>query len=481
MPNVLKQIQDLGGICWDRYITGSNLHGLYIDSKLDQCAVKQINFNSNLPIDTGINGSFNNTKIFTDYNNNYFAQKTTIPGNEFSVELNASNQSLDLNLLNTNNEILNEINLHTDFSRSNINLLNSINSNTKDILINTSDIPNNKEARFRCIKFNPNETDQTCIKILSTKEILLKCCGTGEFGGAGGGGGGGAGGGGGVGGGGGGGGSIGLGGTSVIGGNGDIGLDGIRYIGSGPVGLEGESVRGDGGFKGLEGTTVKGSQGVNGDGSSEGGSFGQIGLEGNPSTAIASVGLEGESVRGDNGSNGLESTSPGGAGTIGLGGQASFANGSAGDQGPSSSININLIAGPVGAKGATAPDSVSRGGFIGSQGIQNPGPYPNAIGFQGGVGDRGTPPSATVNPGGVGQNGLIGIILGNDPVLNAGSPGPIGYLEGAARYLFFGDVTYGSSASRIRIHGISGFLNPYNKNDTTNNPVIGSDVSGPLN
>jgi len=472
MPNVLKQIQDLGGICWDRYITGSNLRSLYINSKLDQCAVNQINFNSNLPIDTGINGSFNNTKIFTDYNNNYFAQKTTTPGNEFSIELNSSNQYLDLNLLNANNGIFNEINLHTDFSRSNINLLNS---NTKDILINTSDIPNGKEAKFRCIKFNPNETEQTCIKILSTKEILLKCCGSGEFGE---GGGGGAGGGGGVGGVGGGGGSIGLGGTSVIGGNGSIGLDGIRYIGSGPVGLEGESVRGDGGFKGLEGAAVKGSQGVNGDGSSEGGSFGQIGLQGNPSTAIASVGLEGESVRGDNGSNGLESTSPGAAGTIGLGGQASFANGSAGDQGPSSSININLIAGPVGAKGATAPDSASQRGSIGSQGIQNPGPYPNAIGFQGQVGDQGTPPSASINPGGVGQNGLIGIILGNDPVLNQGSPGPLGYLEGAAKYLFFGDVTYGYRA-RMRIHGISGFLNPYNKNDTTNNPVVGSDVSGP--
>jgi len=418
MPNVLKQIQDLGGICWDRYITGSNLHSLYINSKLDQCAVNQINFNSNLPIDTGINGSFNNTKIFTDYNNNYFAQKTTTPGNEFSIELNSSNQYLDLNLLNANNGIFNEINLHTDFSRSNINLLNS---NTKDILINTSDIPNGKEAKFRCIKFNPNETEQTCIKILSTKEILLKCCGSGEFGE---GGGGGAGGGGGVGGVGGGGGSIGLGGTSVIGGNGSIGLDGIRYIGSGPVGLEGES------------------------------------------------------VRGDNGSNGLESTSPGAAGTIGLGGQASFANGSAGDQGPSSSININLIAGPVGAKGATAPDSASQRGSIGSQGIQNPGPYPNAIGFQGQVGDQGTPPSASINPGGVGQNGLIGIILGNDPVLNQGSPGPLGYLEGAAKYLFFGDVTYGYRA-RMRIHGISGFLNPYNKNDTTNNPVVGSDVSGP--
>ena len=177
MP-ILKQIQDLGGICWDKYISGSGFHHLYINSKLDECAAKQINFNSSFPIETGINGSFNNAKIFTDDKNNYFAQKTINNSAYSYFQTHVSKKFADLKFIAFDGSVR-QIDLHTDIDKSNINLLDTT---RKDVFINTSDIPNGSTAKFRCIKFDVNETERTCIKILSTKEILLKCCASGEAG-----------------------------------------------------------------------------------------------------------------------------------------------------------------------------------------------------------------------------------------------------------------------------------------------------------
>jgi hypothetical protein len=466
MPNVLKQVQDLGGICWDKYISGSGFNALYVNSKLDECAVKQINFNSNFPIETGIDGYFNNTKIFTDYKNNFFAQKTTTAENQFSININTSNRSGDLkigDLLNTRNGIFNEIDLHTDINKSNINLLNS---NTKDTFIDTSDIPNNATAKFRCIKFNPSETERTCIKILSTKEILLKCCGSGEVGIDGGGGGfglGGVGGGGGLGGNGG---SIGIGGPTALGSNGSIGLDGIAYIGDGPIGLDGQSVNGNNGSIGIDGQSVQGAQGLNGDGSSEIGSAGNVGLEGPASIAGGSIGLEGSIVNGDNGTAGSIGISEG----AGIGGSiGSSTNGTIGVQGPAPIVNPNQFIGLQGGQGVQPSFSVAEGGSAGERGIQNPGPYPNVIGPQGQNGSPGSAPASTVNKGANGQNGAQGIGAGQ----TQGANGIGGILLNISSFLGFGDVTYNDGARRIATYGITGFLNPYNKNDTTNNPVQG--------
>jgi len=471
MPNVLKQVQDLGGICWDKYISGSGFNALYVNSKLDECAVKQINFNSTFPIETGIEGSFNNTKIFTDYKNNYFAQKTTTAENQFSININTFNRSGDLkigDLLNTTNGIFNEIDLHTDINKSNINLLNS---RTKNILINTSDIPNNAIAKFRCIKFDPRETEQTCIKILSTKEILLKCCGSGEAGIGGNGGGGGGGGGGGLGGLGGGGGSIGIGGPTAFGSNGSIGLDGVAYAGAGPIGLDGLIVNGNNGSIGLEGTTVQGSQGANGDGVSEAGSAGSIGLAGSISVAGGSIGLDGSIVNGDNGSAGSIGASEG----AGVGGSIGFSpNGDVGVQGPAPTANPNQFIGLQGGQGIEPSYSVAEAGSVGAQGIQNQGPYPNAIGFAGANGSQGSAPGSTVNKGANGANGVQG--AGANQTVGANGLG--GILLSISTYLGFGDTTYGDGASRIGTYGITGFLNPYNKNDTTNGPVYGSQTNG---
>jgi hypothetical protein len=463
MP-ILKQIQDLGGICWDRYITGSDLDALYINSKLDECAVKQINFNSNLPIETGIEGFFNNTKIFTDYKNNYFTQKTTTTENEFSININTSTGFADLkigNLLNTNDGIFNEINLYTDKNKSNINLLNS---RTKDILIDTSGIPNNATAKFRCIKFDPNETEETCIKILSTKEILLKCCGSGEAGIDGDNGG------------------IGLG-----GGNGEIGLNGSLLSTQGFIGLDGPTLEGqvgpagtlDGiggtlglsgpisesiGSAGLDGTNgslgLGGSTTVGQAGSSVNGDQGQAG--GNASNGqLGQIGLGGTSARGQEGTKGLDNTLSsrgsngqiGGQGIIGIQGP----NGIGGDGG------IRGILGPNGIKGANGDGGTN--GSIGQAGI-------NVIGPQGAIGQtgpRGSDGGIGISPGGVrgatGGRGSDGSAGGN------GSSGPFTYQESP---MDFGRLWIEPGNQLIYINAISGFINPYNKNDTTNNPVQGA-------
>lgn len=410
MPNILKQVQDLGGICWDKYISGSGFNALYINSKLDECAVKQINFNSNFPIETGIDGYFNNTKIFTDYKNNYFAQKTTTAQNQSNIKINTSTGFADLKLNNFNG-IFKEINLYTDKNKSNINLFNS---RTKDIFIDTSDIPNNATAKFRCIKFDPNETERTCIKILSTKEILLKCCGSGEQGiGGGEGAGGGGGGGGGIGGEG----LIGIGGPTAFGSDGIIGIDGPAYVGTGPQGLDGQVVRGDNGSVGLNNEGVQGLKGPDGD--------------------------VGNTING----------------TIGI-------------QGPAAVPNPAILQGDGGENGVGA--SI---GIEGPVGIQNQGPYPNAVGFAGSDGSEGIAPASTVNQGSSGPQGAGGVGAEQNP----GVGGIGGILLSISTFLGFGDVTYNDGANRIAVYGITGFLNPYNKNDITNNPVIGSDLPGPLN
>jgi len=456
MPNVLKQIQDLGNVCWDKYVSGSELNALYINKTIDGCSVKQINFNSSFPIQTGIDGYFN-TKIFTDYENNYFLQKTSSKEHQFSINLNTSNQSGNFkigDLLNTDKKVFNEINLYIDTNKSNINFLNS---RTKNISIDTSDIPNEKEAKFRCIKFNPNETEQTCIKILSTKEIILKCCGQGEIGFEGGGGGeGGAGGGGG----GGGGGSIGIGGPTAFGSAGNIGIDGPMYIGDGPSGPDGALLKGDGGTNGIDGITLKGVDGSNGDGISERGSDGGGGSSGSPSTIIGFNGIEGQTVKGIDGGNGQGGFSD--KGSDGFGGIS--IGGSQGPRGPAP--NPGLAPGNGGVKGETRPYSDARGGSAGQKGPLDPGPYVNIPGSPGQGGGRG-------GGGGGGDKGEDASKGGGSGGAGGGG-GSIGYLEGISKYIGFGDITYAPNAQRISVVGLTGFLNPYNKNDTTNNPVYGS-------
>jgi hypothetical protein len=470
MP-ILKQIQDLGGICWDRYITGSDLDALYINSKLDECAVKQINFNSNLPIETGIEGFFNNTKIFTDYKNNYFAQKTTTAQNQSNIKINTSSGFADLKLNNFNG-IFKEINLYTDKNKSNINLFNS---STKDILIDTSDIPNNATAKFRCIKFDPNETEETCIKILSTKEILLKCCGSGEAGIDGDNGG------------------IGLG-----GGNGEIGLDGSLSSAQGSIGLDGPTLEGqvgpagtlDGiggtlglsgpisesiGSAGLDGTNgslgLGGSTTVGQAGSSVNGDQGQAGSNAS-NGQLGQIGLGGTSVRGQEGTKGLDNTLSsrgsngqiGGQGIIGIQGP----NGIGGDGG------IRGILGPNGIKGANGDGGTN--GSIGQAGI-------NVIGPQGAIGQtgpRGSDGGIGISPGGVrgatGGRGSDGSAGGN------GSSGPFTYQDSPMDFGRLWVVPRRQTPPEnqlIYINAVSGFINPYNKNDTTNNPVQGT-INGVL-
>ena len=460
MP-ILKQIQDLGGICWDRYITGFDLDALYINSKLDECAVKQINFNSSFPIETGINGSFNNAKIFTDYKNNYFAQKTTTAQNQSNIKINTSTGFADLKLNNFNG-IFKEINLHTDIDESNINFLNS---STKDIFIDTSDIPNNATAKFRCIKFDPNETEATCIKILSTKEILLKCCGSGEAGIDGDNGG------------------IGLG-----GGNGEIGLDGSLLSAQGFIGLDGPTLEGqvgpagtldgiggtlglsgpisesigqaglDGsnGSIGLSGPTIRGQDGpsVNGDQGQAGGNAfnGQQGQ----------IGLGGVSVRGQEGSQGLDNA----VGSRGSNGQIG-GQGTRGIQGPNGIAGDGGIVGVIGQQGAKgANGDGGTNGSIGQAGINVIGP-PGSIGP---IGPKGPDGGIGISPGGV--RGSTGAPGGSDgPRGQGGQSGPFTYQESP---MDFGRLWVEPGNQLIYINAVSGFINPYNKNDTTNNPVRGA-------
>ena len=460
MP-ILKQIQDLGGICWDRYITGFDLDALYINSKLDECAVKQINFNSSFPIETGINGSFNNAKIFTDYKNNYFAQKTTTAQNQSNIKINTSTGFADLKLNNFNG-IFKEINLYTDKNKSNINLFNS---RTKDIFIDTSDIPNNATAKFRCIKFDPNETEATCIKILSTKEILLKCCGSGEAGIDGDNGG------------------IGLG-----GGNGEIGLDGSLLSAQGFIGLDGPTLEGqvgpagtldgiggtlglsgpisesigqaglDGsnGSIGLSGPTIRGQDGpsVNGDQGQAGGNAfnGQQGQ----------IGLGGVSVRGQEGSQGLDNA----VGSRGSNGQIG-GQGTRGIQGPNGIAGDGGIVGVIGQQGAKgANGDGGTNGSIGQAGINVIGP-PGSIGP---IGPKGPDGGIGISPGGV--RGSTGAPGGSDgPRGQGGQSGPFTYQESP---MDFGRLWVEPGNQLIYINAVSGFINPYNKNDTTNNPVRGA-------
>jgi hypothetical protein len=465
MP-ILKQIQDLGGVCWDKYISGSGFDALYINSKLDQCAVKQINFNSSSPIETGIEGSFNGTKIFTDYKNNYFAQKTATAQNQSNTKINIFSDFADLKL-NTNNGTFKEINLHTDTDKSNINLFNS---RTKDILIDTSDIPNDATAKFRCIKLDPNETEQTCIKILSTKEILLKCCGSGEAGidgdDAG----------------------IGLG-----GGNGGIGLNGSLLSAQGFIGLDGPTLEGrigpagtlDGvggtlglsgpisesiGRAGLDGTN--GSFGLGGSttagqtGPSVDGDQGQAG--GNaPNGREGGIGLGGASVRGQEGTKGLDNA-VGSRGSNGqIGGQGVI--GLPGSNGPQGDGGIRGIVGPNGIKGANGDGG--RDGSIGQAGINVIGPP----GVRGQTGPKGPDGETGPSPGGAtGARGATGGSAGAKG--RDGASGPFIYQDPP---MDFGRIWIEPGNQLIYINAISGFTNPYNKNDTTNNPVRGS-VGGVL-
>jgi hypothetical protein len=466
MP-ILKQIQDLGGICWDKYITGFGLNpSLYINSKLDECAVKQINFNSSSLVETGIEGSFNNTKIFTDYKNNYFAQKTTTAQNQSNIKINTFTGFADLKLNNFNG-IFKEINLHTDKDKSNINLFNS---RTKDILIDTSDIPNNATAKFRCIKLDPNETEQTCIKILSTKEILLKCCGSGEAGIDGNNG------------------SIGLG-----GGNGEIGLDGSLLSAKGFIGLDGPTLQGQIGPAGtLDG--VGGTIGLSGPISE---SIGRAGLDGaNGSIGLGgptTVGQTGPSVNGDQGQAG-GNASNGQQGQIGLGGASvrgqegtkgldnavgsRGSNGQIGGQGPNGLPGSNGVQGDEGIRGIIGPNGIKgasgdrgRDGSIGQAGINVIGPP----GVRGQTGPKGSDGGVGTSP--EGARGATGARGGS-----AGSAGRNG-ASGAFTYqdspMDFGRLWIEPGNQLIYINAISGFTNPYNKNDTTNNPVRGS-VGGVL-
>lgn len=459
--SILKQIQDLGGICWDKYISGSGFHHLYINSKLDECAAKQINFNSSFPIETGINGSFNNTKIFTDDKNNYFAQKTINDSAYSYFQTHVSKEFADLKFIAFNGSVR-QIDLHTDIDKSNINLLDNT---REDVFIDTSDIPNNAIAKFRCVKFDPNETEETCIKILSTKEILLKCCGSGEAGIDGDNGGGGLG-----------------------GGNGEIGLDGSLSSAQGSIGLDGPTLEGQiGQAGGLNGTD--GMLGISGPISQSIGSAGLDGTNGSlglggPTTAgqtgpsvngdqgqagsnasngqLGQVGIGGVSVRGQEGAQGLDNAvgsrgsngQIGGQGTRGIQGP----NGIAGDGG------IRGIIGPNGIKGANGDGGTN--GSIGQAGINVIGP-PGSIGP---IGPKGPDGGIGISPGGV--RGSTGAPGGSDGSQGQGGQlGPFTYQESP---MDFGRLWVEPGNQLIYINAVSGFINPYNKNDTTNNPVRGS-------
>jgi hypothetical protein len=459
--SILKQIQDLGGICWDKYISGSGFNALYINSKLDECAAKQINFNSSFPIETGINGSFNNAKIFTDYKNNYFAQKT-INGSAYSYfQTHVSKEFADLKFIAFNGSVR-QIDLHTDIDKSNINLLDTP---REDVFIDTSDIPNNATAKFRCIKFDPNETEATCIKILSTKEILLKCCGSGEAGIDGDNGG------------------VGLG-----GGNGVIGLNGSLLSAQGFIGLDGPTLEGqigpagtlDGiggtlglsgpisesiGSAGLDGTN--GSLGLNGpttagqNGSSANGDQGQAGSNAS-NGQLGQIGLGGTSVRGEQGSQGLDNA-VGSRGSNGqIGGQGT--RGANGTRGIDGDRGIIGILGPNGIKGANG-DGGTRGS-IGQAGINVIGPP----GVRGQTGPRGSDGGVGTSPEGArGATGARGGSAGTAG--RNGASGPFTYQDSP---MDFGRLWVEPGNQLIYINAVSGFINPYNKNDTTNNPVQGS-------
>jgi hypothetical protein len=424
MPNILKQIQDLGGFCWDKYITGSDSNNLYINSSLEECAVKQINFNSLFPIETGITGNFSGIKLYTDTNNNLYSQKTKTLENNFVVSLQTSQDSGNIKIEND----FNKINFETDVNKSNLNLLDP---NKENILIDTSDIPNDKLAKFRCVKFNPNETEETCIKILSTKEIVLKCCGPGSEGLAGPGG------------------SIGLGGlVAFAGGIGSAGLDGLVSTAGGSAGIEGQVVIGIQGGVGNDGVGINGDQGIFGPVSQAISSAGLIGLDGPVSTAQGSIGGGGEggfTIEGPVGSEGSINTT----------------------------TDPNIFRSPQGIQGqiSTAPASIGINGELGSI---NLGPFSPINGDKGLGGFAGFKSFAQAGNGGQGSKGGDNVTPGQK-----GSNGPLGFLTpistfinvGALKIAIRGDLDY-------IIYGITGFLNPFNKNDTTNGPVYGTQPGG---
>ena len=216
---------------------------------------------------------------------------------------------------------------------------------------------------------------------------------------------------------------------------------------------------------------MQGSQGQNGDSNSAVGSDGIIGIDGPAYVGTGPQGLDGQVVRGDNGSVGLNNE-----GVQGLKGPdgdvGNTINGTIGIQGPAAVPNPAILQGDGGENGVGA--SI---GIEGPVGIQNQGPYPNAVGFAGSDGSEGIAPASTVNQGSSGPQGAGGVGAEQNP----GVGGIGGILLSISTFLGFGDVTYNDGANRIAVYGITGFLNPYNKNDITNNPVIGSDLPGPLN
>jgi hypothetical protein len=555
MSNFLKNVQDLGGFCWDKYIseTGENKKiisgNLILDSKLNSCSVGQINLSNIHPslsnqIKIGETENFNKFRII----NNFLKGKKGKEVYYNQIALNSSNSFFDIYISNSRNDLdankahlrlmsnsgfleFNDsqtagIHFYTDDKQS----FGKLTSGAYSINIDTINI-SGKQAMFRCVKKNKKSIN--CLaKILSTKEIFLECCPSGIAGGGGAGGEGGVGGGGGVGVGGG----IGLEGPGQKGDQGQNSLsDGI----GGGLGLEGpiseaegaKGPDGTGGQGGAGGAGVKGSDGIAGQGGIGGtggkGSQGSIGVEGpkvigkagNPG-GEGGIGVEGPTEKGEDGKAGEGGARGGNGSSGGTGGKGrDGSQGSSGGDGKGGATGGDGNKGSIGDKGAQGSSGSNGGkgavggngeagnkgsdGKIGYQGYQgfngergadgSPGSKgidgeqgefgkKGADGQQGPKGDNGLDIKGAIGlPGQKGPNGddgqspdgPIGATGGKGSQGAGGSPGTEGGKEYENPAFDYGGIYYVPPKAKIYLNGLSGFINPYNKNDTTNNPARG--------
>jgi hypothetical protein len=209
---------------------------------------------------------------------------------------------------------------------------------------------------------------------------------------------------------------------------------------------------------------VQGSQGQNGDSNSAVGSDGIIGINGPAYVGAGPQGLDGEVIRGDNGIAGTNNEgiqgSKGQDGDVG-----NTINGTIGIQGPPAVPNPAILQGDGGENGVGA--SI---GTQGNAGIQSQGPFfpQNSPGNKGLNGQNGVQSLLKVN----GSEGVRGQAFTQDGT--RGVIGTVGPIEPISTYVRDGYINNGRLQQRLVIYGITGFLNPFNKNDTTNNPVQGT-------
>ena len=209
---------------------------------------------------------------------------------------------------------------------------------------------------------------------------------------------------------------------------------------------------------------MQGSQGQNGDSNSAVGSDGIIGIDGPAYVGAGPQGLDGQVIRGDNGIAGTNNEgiqgSKGQDGDVG-----NTINGTIGIQGPPAVPNPAILQGDGGENGVGA--SI---GTQGNAGIQSQGPFfpQNSPGNKGLNGQNGAQSLLKVN----GSQGVRGQAFTQDGT--RGVIGTVGPIEPISKYVGDGYINNGRQQQRLVIYGITGFLNPFNKNDTTNNPVQGT-------